>query len=134
MGVFPVHKSVAGGVVGSICGWWWWWWGGANAAHGKCGSRCLQRVAAVGIYYVAFGLLGYGLVLLLGYLLCLHPKYRRSLFLLKLGSFQFAVLKIVFTILSIVLYTNGLFDLSDVSRVTSNIVSFLLLDLFGILL
>lgn len=40
---------------------------------------------------------------------------RRSLFLLKLGSFQFAVLKIIFTILSIVLYTNGNFDLSDVS-------------------
>ncbi|XP_059183293.1 organic solute transporter subunit alpha [Centropristis striata] len=40
---------------------------------------------------------------------------RRSLFLLKLGSFQFALLKIVFTILSIVLYTNGTFDLSDLS-------------------
>ncbi|KAM8731759.1 organic solute transporter subunit alpha [Acanthopagrus schlegelii] len=40
---------------------------------------------------------------------------RRTLFLLKLGSFQFAVLKIVFTILSIVLYTNGTFDLSDLS-------------------
>lgn len=40
---------------------------------------------------------------------------RRTLFLLKLGSFQFAVLKIAFTILSIVLYTNDLFDLSDVS-------------------
>ncbi|KAI9518728.1 Organic solute transporter subunit alpha [Dissostichus eleginoides] len=38
---------------------------------------------------------------------------RRTLFLLKLGSFQFAVLKIVFTILSIVLWTNGTFDLSD---------------------
>ncbi|XP_070709209.1 organic solute transporter subunit alpha [Pempheris klunzingeri] len=40
---------------------------------------------------------------------------RRSLFLLKLGTFQFAVLKIVFTILSIVLYTNGNFDLADLS-------------------
>ncbi|KAM9839702.1 organic solute transporter subunit alpha [Aulostomus maculatus] len=40
---------------------------------------------------------------------------RRSLFLLKLGSFQFALLKIVFTILSIVLYTNGTFDLADLS-------------------
>ncbi|KAM8881808.1 organic solute transporter subunit alpha [Synchiropus picturatus] len=40
---------------------------------------------------------------------------RRSLFLLKLGSFQFALLKIVFTILSIVLWTNGTFDLSDLS-------------------
>ncbi|KAL3041005.1 hypothetical protein OYC64_011893 [Pagothenia borchgrevinki] len=40
---------------------------------------------------------------------------RRTLFLLKLGSFQFAVLKIVFTILSIVLWTNGTFDLSDLN-------------------
>ncbi|KAM4606597.1 organic solute transporter subunit alpha [Polymixia lowei] len=38
---------------------------------------------------------------------------RRSLFLLKLGSFQFAILKIVFTILSIVLWKNGNFDLAD---------------------
>ncbi|KAM6977644.1 organic solute transporter subunit alpha [Aplochiton taeniatus] len=38
---------------------------------------------------------------------------RRSLFLLKLGSFQFAVLKVVFTILSIILWTNGNFDLSN---------------------
>ncbi|XP_017283866.1 organic solute transporter subunit alpha [Kryptolebias marmoratus] len=40
---------------------------------------------------------------------------RRSLFLLKLGSFQFAILKIVFTVLSIVLWTNGNFDVADVS-------------------
>ncbi|KAK5850224.1 hypothetical protein PBY51_014490 [Eleginops maclovinus] len=40
---------------------------------------------------------------------------RRSLFLLKLGSFQFAILKIVMTILSIVLWTNGTFDLSDLT-------------------
>lgn len=40
---------------------------------------------------------------------------RRSLFLLKLGSFQFAVLKLAFTVLSVVLYTNGTFDLSDLS-------------------
>ncbi|XP_049421066.1 organic solute transporter subunit alpha [Epinephelus fuscoguttatus] len=40
---------------------------------------------------------------------------RRSLFLLKLGSFQFALLKIAFTILSIVLSTNGTFDLADLS-------------------
>lgn len=38
---------------------------------------------------------------------------RRTLFLLKLGSFQFAILKIVFTLLSIFLWTNGTFDLSD---------------------
>ena len=43
------------------------------------------------------------------------PTPRRSLFLLKLGSFQFAVLKIAFTVLSIVLYTNNHFDLTDVS-------------------
>lgn len=40
---------------------------------------------------------------------------KRSLFLLKLGSFQFATLKIVFTILSIVLWTNGNFDLADMN-------------------
>ncbi|XP_037549938.1 organic solute transporter subunit alpha-like [Nematolebias whitei] len=38
---------------------------------------------------------------------------RRSLFLLKLGSFQFALLKVVFSILSIVLWTNGNFDVAD---------------------
>ncbi|CAB1460996.1 unnamed protein product [Pleuronectes platessa] len=38
---------------------------------------------------------------------------RRTLFLLKLGSLQFAVLKTVFTILSIVLWTNGSFDLTN---------------------
>lgn len=40
---------------------------------------------------------------------------RRTLFLLKLGSFQFALLKVVFTILSIILWTNGNFDLSDLN-------------------
>ncbi|XP_053198627.1 organic solute transporter subunit alpha-like [Scomber japonicus] len=40
---------------------------------------------------------------------------RRTLFLLKLGSFQFAILKIVFTVLSIVLWTNGTFDLADLN-------------------
>ncbi|KAK2859396.1 hypothetical protein Q5P01_004016 [Channa striata] len=40
---------------------------------------------------------------------------RRSLFLLKLGSFQFALLKIVFTILSIVLWTNGNFELKTIT-------------------
>lgn len=38
---------------------------------------------------------------------------RRTLFLLKLGSFQFALLKIAFTILSIVLWTNKNFLLTD---------------------
>lgn len=59
---------------------------------------------------------------------------RRTLFLLKLGSFQFAVLKLVFTILSIVLYTNGTFDLSDVSRKWHSIVSIIsLFTLKGII-
>ncbi|XP_006627941.2 organic solute transporter subunit alpha [Lepisosteus oculatus] len=40
---------------------------------------------------------------------------RRTLFLLKAGSFQFALLKTVFTILSIVLWANGNFDLADLS-------------------
>ncbi|XP_056593577.1 organic solute transporter subunit alpha [Triplophysa dalaica] len=39
----------------------------------------------------------------------------RNLFMLKLGSFQFALLKLVFTILSIVLWTNGNYDPADVS-------------------
>ncbi|XP_060755714.1 organic solute transporter subunit alpha [Neoarius graeffei] len=41
------------------------------------------------------------------------PITRRSLFMLKLGSFQFAVLKMVFTILSIILWTNKNFDVAD---------------------
>uniref|UniRef100_A0A4W4F0E2 Organic solute transporter subunit alpha n=1 Tax=Electrophorus electricus TaxID=8005 RepID=A0A4W4F0E2_ELEEL len=41
------------------------------------------------------------------------PITRRSLFMLKLGAFQFAILKIVFTILSIILWTNGNFDVAD---------------------
>ncbi|XP_012718433.2 organic solute transporter subunit alpha [Fundulus heteroclitus] len=40
---------------------------------------------------------------------------RRTLFLLKLGSFQFAILKLVFTILSIILWTNGNFNVQDMS-------------------
>lgn len=66
----------------------------------------------------------------------LCPKTRRTLFLLKLGAFQFAVLKIAFTILSIVLYTNDLFDVSDVSPVTLSLpLTFhfvCLFDLFNI--
>ncbi|KAM4718210.1 organic solute transporter subunit alpha [Anableps anableps] len=42
---------------------------------------------------------------------------RRTLFLLKLGSFQFAILKLVFTILSIILWTNGNFNPQD-TRIT----------------
>ncbi|KAG9332393.1 hypothetical protein JZ751_014991 [Albula glossodonta] len=39
----------------------------------------------------------------------------RTLFLLKLGCFQFAVLKMVFTILSIILWTNDNYNVADVS-------------------
>ncbi|XP_036378214.1 organic solute transporter subunit alpha [Megalops cyprinoides] len=38
---------------------------------------------------------------------------RRTLFLLKLGSFQFALLKTIFSILSIILWTNGNFDVAN---------------------
>ncbi|XP_028822073.1 organic solute transporter subunit alpha [Denticeps clupeoides] len=41
------------------------------------------------------------------------PVTRRNLFMLKLGAFQFALLKVVFTVLSMVLYFNGNFDVSD---------------------
>lgn len=40
---------------------------------------------------------------------------RRSLFLLKLGSIQFAVLKTAFTIFSIVLYTNDNYHVREIS-------------------
>ncbi|MEQ2299128.1 Organic solute transporter subunit alpha [Ameca splendens] len=40
---------------------------------------------------------------------------RRTLFLLKLGSFQFALLKLIFTLLSIILWTNNNFNLQDIS-------------------
>uniref|UniRef100_A0A3B5L9U8 Solute carrier family 51 member A n=1 Tax=Xiphophorus couchianus TaxID=32473 RepID=A0A3B5L9U8_9TELE len=39
----------------------------------------------------------------------------RTLFLLKLGSFQFALLKLIFTLLSIILWTDGNFNLQDMS-------------------
>lgn len=42
---------------------------------------------------------------------------RRTLFLLKLGSLQYAIMKTVLCVLSIVLWTNGNFDPSDVSNV-----------------
>lgn len=41
--------------------------------------------------------------------------FRRILFLLKLGALQYAILKTVLSVLSIILWTNGYFDLSDVS-------------------
>uniref|UniRef100_A0A8C2A0S0 Solute carrier family 51 alpha subunit n=1 Tax=Cyprinus carpio TaxID=7962 RepID=A0A8C2A0S0_CYPCA len=43
------------------------------------------------------------------------PITRKSLFILKLGSYQFALLKLVLTILSIVLWSNGNFSVGDVS-------------------
>ncbi|XP_071384964.1 organic solute transporter subunit alpha-like [Centroberyx affinis] len=47
--------------------------------------------------------------------LCLPrvPLTRRMMFLLKLGSLQYAILKTALSVLSIILWTNGYFDLSD---------------------
>lgn len=47
--------------------------------------------------------------------LCLPrvPMSRRMLFWLKLGALQYAILKTVLSVLSIILWTNGNFDLSD---------------------
>ncbi|XP_068188061.1 organic solute transporter subunit alpha-like [Antennarius striatus] len=47
---------------------------------------------------------------------CCLPRVsmsRRMLFLLKLGALQYAILKTVLSVLSLVLWTNGNFDLSD---------------------
>ncbi|KAK6316789.1 hypothetical protein J4Q44_G00121890 [Coregonus suidteri] len=41
------------------------------------------------------------------------PVTRRMLFMLKLGALQYAILKTVLSILSIILWTNGNFDISD---------------------
>lgn len=43
----------------------------------------------------------------------LVPMSRRLLFILKLGALQYAILKTVLSVLSIILWTNGNFDLSD---------------------
>ncbi|XP_076869445.1 organic solute transporter subunit alpha [Brachyhypopomus gauderio] len=45
----------------------------------------------------------------------LVPITRRSLFIMKLGAFQFAFLKTVFTILSTILWTNGDYDPADMA-------------------
>ncbi|KAF7670274.1 hypothetical protein LDENG_00299760 [Lucifuga dentata] len=47
--------------------------------------------------------------------LCLPrvPMSRRMLFLMKLGALQYAILKTVLSVLSIILWTNGNFSLSD---------------------
>ncbi|XP_054899563.1 organic solute transporter subunit alpha-like [Poeciliopsis prolifica] len=43
------------------------------------------------------------------------PMSRRMLFLLKLGALQYAILKTVLSILSVILWTNGTFNLADLS-------------------
>lgn len=49
------------------------------------------------------------------YCLCLPrvPMSRHMLFLLKLGALQYAILKTVLSVLSVILWTNGNFDLAD---------------------
>lgn len=42
-------------------------------------------------------------------------SFRQMLFLLKIGALQYAILKTVLSVFSIILWTNGNFDLSDVS-------------------
>lgn len=42
-------------------------------------------------------------------------SFRRMLILMKIGALQYAILKTVLSVLSIILWTNGNFDLSDVS-------------------
>ncbi|XP_008294813.1 organic solute transporter subunit alpha-like [Stegastes partitus] len=41
------------------------------------------------------------------------PMSRRMLFLLKIGALQYAILKSVLSVVSVILWTNGNFDLSD---------------------
>ncbi|KAM7397953.1 hypothetical protein PAMA_006022 [Pampus argenteus] len=41
------------------------------------------------------------------------PMSRKMLFLLKLGALQYAILKTVLTVVALILWTNGNFDLSD---------------------
>lgn len=89
--------------------------GGINVAHITRGSASLMHRCCHFDLLLHFKTLFF-LFLIIHHRLC--PKTRRTLFLLKLGSFQFAVMKLAFTILSVVLYTNDLFDLSDVSPVT----------------
>lgn len=89
--------------------------GGVNVAHLTRGSASLMHLCCHFDLLLPFKMLFF-LFLIIHHRLC--PKTRRTLFLLKLGSFQFAVMKLAFTILSIVLYTNDLFDLSDVSPAT----------------
>lgn len=53
----------------------------------------------------------------------LLPFIRRLFFWLKVGALQYAVLKTVLSVFSVVLWTNGNFDLSDVSPVLSSFTS-----------
>ncbi|XP_067085328.1 organic solute transporter subunit alpha-like [Osmerus mordax] len=46
---------------------------------------------------------------------------RRTLFLLKLGSLQYAILKTILSVLSVILWTNGNFDQSDL-EITSTAI------------
>lgn len=43
-------------------------------------------------------------------------SFRQMLFLLKIGALQYAILKTVLSVFSIILWTNGNFDLSNVSN------------------
>ncbi|TSL04408.1 Organic solute transporter subunit alpha [Bagarius yarrelli] len=60
------------------------------------------------------------------------PITRRMLFLLKLGSLQYAIMKPLLSVFSVVLWTNGIFDLSDLvlvlSQLQSSIINILSLD------
>ncbi|XP_033834332.1 organic solute transporter subunit alpha-like [Periophthalmus magnuspinnatus] len=49
------------------------------------------------------------------------PMSRRMLFLMKLGALQYAILKTVFSIVSIILWTNGNFDLTNLESTSAAI-------------
>lgn len=83
-----------------------------------CCCMCLPRVPMSRYlrHYVPQTVFTLLTVLLLRLFSCV-PAYRRLLFWLKIGALQYAILKTVLSIFSIVLWTNGNFDLSDVSKV-----------------
>lgn len=45
--------------------------------------------------------------------------FRRMLFLLKLGSLQYAIMKAALSVFSVVLWTNGIFDPTNVCKVVT---------------
>lgn len=45
--------------------------------------------------------------------------FRRMLFLLKLGSLQYAIMKTALSVFSVVLWTNGIFDPTNVCKVVT---------------